>query len=324
MTQDSHSTLSATPEYLLTDACHEIGKLNFTGNVIPHHWYQVILKDNGKPDINAILILSDILYWYRPVEVRSEATGAVVGYRSKFKSDFLQRTSKSIAEQFGFSQRQVSDALGRLESSGFIKRHYRDLDMGEAGTLFNVQFIELIPEAIKKIQNPDTPRKILRHPSQNSTRGTTKIYEYTETSKETTKESNPYGCIGSDDPSRVSTQDDTEQIPENGLERPSASLQRREPKIARAKHVSTTESEHERLVGDLGSESKVQACYERLSEWKQDTPRSKWKKDDNRSIRRWVIDALKETAKPRSRPTPAQEANQFKFQPEGDSHGFKH
>ena len=50
----------------------QVGKINFIGNVIPHTWYKTILRENGKPNVNAIIILSDIVYWYRPKEVRDE------------------------------------------------------------------------------------------------------------------------------------------------------------------------------------------------------------------------------------------------------------
>lgn len=62
---------------------------------------------------------------------------------------------------------------------------------------------------------------------------------------------------------------------------------------SRAPHVSTSSEDHEKLVKDFGEET-VQRAYEKLSEWKSDTPKSKWKKNDHLAIKRWVIDALKE------------------------------
>ena len=40
----------------------QVGKINFIGNVIPHTWYKTILRENGKPNVNAIIILSDIVW----------------------------------------------------------------------------------------------------------------------------------------------------------------------------------------------------------------------------------------------------------------------
>jgi hypothetical protein len=65
------------------------------------------------------------------------------------------------------------------------------------------------------------------------------------------------------------------------------------PSIKRAPHVSTTEKDHEKLVAKFGAEC-IEAAYKILSEWKEDTPKSKWKKNDSRSLERWAIDAAKE------------------------------
>ena len=37
-------------------------RLQFTGNVIPSTWYHTIKKETGKPNLNAIIILADIVY----------------------------------------------------------------------------------------------------------------------------------------------------------------------------------------------------------------------------------------------------------------------
>jgi len=68
---------------------------------------------------------------------------------------------------------------------------------------------------------------------------------------------------------------------------------KRSEKVIRAPHVKTTDLEHARLVCDFGSE-RVRQAYDHLSQWKEDTPASKWKKDDNRTLRRWVFKALDE------------------------------
>ncbi len=68
------------------------------------------------------------------------------------------------------------------------------------------------------------------------------------------------------------------------------------PKIKRRDHVNTTAQEHSHLL-ELHSPEKVEVFYDTLNEWKEDTPRSKWKKNDSRSILRWVVDAVDEKAK---------------------------
>lgn len=64
----------------------------------------------------------------------------------------------------------------------------------------------------------------------------------------------------------------------------------------RANHVDTTDSEHEKLEEKYGKEMR-DWCYQRLSDWKIDTPKGKWKKCDYRSMIRWVADAYLEQKK---------------------------
>ena len=54
-----------------------VGKMNLTGNIIPESWYHTIINENGKTNTLAILILADIVYWYRPTEERDETTLSV-------------------------------------------------------------------------------------------------------------------------------------------------------------------------------------------------------------------------------------------------------
>ena len=108
----------------------QLSQMRITGNVIPSAWYQTIRKESGKPYLNAIVILADIVYWYRAAEVRSEGTGELVGYKKKFKADLLQRNYQQIADQFGISKRDASNAIVELENLGVVKRIFRKLNMG--------------------------------------------------------------------------------------------------------------------------------------------------------------------------------------------------
>lgn len=47
------------------DIVDEIGKLNFIGDIVPHTWYKTILRENNKTYLNTIIILVDIVHWYR-------------------------------------------------------------------------------------------------------------------------------------------------------------------------------------------------------------------------------------------------------------------
>lgn len=131
-----------------------MAQIQLTGNVTPQIWYRTITRENGKPHLLAIAILSDIVYWYRPIEIRDEGTGHIIGYRKKFKADILQRSYDQFAELFGESKRSVTDAVIRLEALGVIKRVLRTIDV--VGTKYNnVLFIELFPERLYELTYPD-------------------------------------------------------------------------------------------------------------------------------------------------------------------------
>lgn len=119
-----------------------IGKMHLEGNTIPHLWYENIRFENNKPDLIAIIILAEIVYWYRPTYMKDETTGQTLGMKKRFSADLLQRSYESFADQFGVSKRQAKDAIVRLENMGLIKRHFRTIN--PHGTpLSNVLFIEL-------------------------------------------------------------------------------------------------------------------------------------------------------------------------------------
>lgn len=136
--------------------------IDITGNITPPAWYQTITHENGKPNNTAIVLLSDIVYWYRPQEVRDERTGDFIGTRKKFKADLLQRSYTQLAEQFGFSKRQVADAVKELEKLGVIRRVFRNI-YAIGRTMNNVLFIELIPERLKEITYLNKSDKTMSH-----------------------------------------------------------------------------------------------------------------------------------------------------------------
>ena len=124
-----------------------VGRISITGNIIPQIWYKTITHPSGKPYLEAIVILSDIVYWYRSTEVRDERTGEVIAYRKRFKADLLQRSYADLAQQFGISKREATNAVVALEKIGVVRRHLRTIDVN--GTkMANVLFLELVPKAL--------------------------------------------------------------------------------------------------------------------------------------------------------------------------------
>lgn len=131
----------------------KIGEMNISGNIIPQSWYSTITRDTGKPYLTAIVILSDIVYWYRPTEVRDEGTGQIVSYKKKFSSDKLQRSYQQIADMFGVSKKDATNAVVYLEKLGVIKREFRKISINGV-VANNVLFIGLNPERLMEITYP--------------------------------------------------------------------------------------------------------------------------------------------------------------------------
>ncbi|NLY19895.1 MAG: DNA replication protein DnaD [Tissierellia bacterium] len=132
----------------------EVGKLAFIGDIIPHTWYKTILRDNEKPYLNAIIILADITYWYRPSEVREESSGQLLGFKKKFKEDLLQRSYGQMAERFGMSKREATNAIVFLEKLGVIERVFRTVKTPKI-ILNNVLYINLNVEKLEAITFPE-------------------------------------------------------------------------------------------------------------------------------------------------------------------------
>lgn len=123
-----------------------IGELHFEGNIIPHSWYQCadLKHSDGKPYYVAIVLLADLVYWYRPTVERDEYTNQVVAVRKKFAADKVFKDYETWGASFGFTKRQVRDAVGHLVEKRLITRELRD------GPL-NRPYLEPVPERIKEI-----------------------------------------------------------------------------------------------------------------------------------------------------------------------------
>lgn len=132
----------------------EIGTMNFTGNVIPMVWFKTIRYPSGMPHNNAIHILADIVYWYRPKEERDEESGQIIGIKKKFRDDYLQRSYDQMADAFGLSKKQATEAVKTLEKMGIIKRIFKTIQV-RGQILNNVLFIELIPKRLYEVTFPE-------------------------------------------------------------------------------------------------------------------------------------------------------------------------
>ncbi|MEH7218256.1 DnaD domain-containing protein [Bacillus toyonensis] len=135
----------------MANVVYEIGGINFKGNVVDHEWFNYITFSNGKPHIVAIMVLSEIVYWYRPTVIRDEIDGKVT-YKKKFKADKLQKNYQQLADTFGFTKLQVKRACDLLTDMLLIKIEFRTISVN-GKVLNNVMFVEPVPTEIKQISS---------------------------------------------------------------------------------------------------------------------------------------------------------------------------
>ena len=127
-----------------------VGKMAFTGNVIPESWYKTVVSANGRVNLLAVNLLGEIVYWYRPMEVRDERSGDVTWVKKFADEEYLQKSYAQICEKYNVSTKQAREALIVLEKLGVVKRHFRTIET-EMGKCPNVMYIELIPDALYKL-----------------------------------------------------------------------------------------------------------------------------------------------------------------------------
>ena len=95
----------------------QVATMNLTGNIIPESWYHTIINENGKTNTLAILILADIVYWYRPTEERDETTLSV-SYSKKFHDeDYLQRSYEQLMEKFPRAKKVIITLRGSINAN---------------------------------------------------------------------------------------------------------------------------------------------------------------------------------------------------------------
>ena len=132
-----------------------MGSIYISGNFIPSVWYRTITKENGKPYLLAIVILADIVYWYRPSEVRDQGTGHILGWKKKFSEDILRQSYQYYADLFGESKKTVKTAMDKLEKSQVIRREFRTVSYGDGLVSNNVMYVELIPDMLYRLTFPE-------------------------------------------------------------------------------------------------------------------------------------------------------------------------
>jgi DnaD/phage-associated family protein len=185
----------------------QIGELEIVGNIVPHLWYKNITFSSGKAHFVAIALLADIVYWYRPTMMRDDS-GMIKGARTKFKGDMLQKSYQAFADTYGFTKRQVKDAIDFLVDHHLLVREFRTISSSSI-ILNNVMYVQPIAENVKRVMNercnvselvsicpPVTPERTTSSPSKEGLshqgKGAPEVEEgtYTESTSKNPSENN--------------------------------------------------------------------------------------------------------------------------------------
>ncbi len=132
----------------MNKVCEQMKSINIEGNIIPISWYKHIKTKNGSIDHVAITLLADIIYWYRPIEIRDQTSGNIIEYKQKFRADKLQKSYGEYAALFGYSKRQVKRAIDNLVDLSLLNREFRNIRTKSGLPINNVMFLEPIIDNI--------------------------------------------------------------------------------------------------------------------------------------------------------------------------------
>lgn len=138
----------------LPKTVQEAGEIQLHGTLIDDGWFQHLRFDNGEPYMIAILVLSEIFYWYKPTVIKDENSGKIIEMKKKFNADKLQKDYKALGAKFGVSTRTAKSACYFLRDRGLITIELRTVPVvikGKPTNLGNVTFFEPVLDNIRKI-----------------------------------------------------------------------------------------------------------------------------------------------------------------------------
>ena len=132
---------------------------------IQDEWFKHIRFDDGKPHLQAMFLLSDVVYCYQPRVVEDPRTGIVLCYERRFEGEMLQRDAEYY-ERYGFTEKQYRTALDRLCEIGVCFRvTVAKVDFvdgnGATRTRYSVPYIGLDTQILYEITVPVEIRYLL-------------------------------------------------------------------------------------------------------------------------------------------------------------------
>lgn len=114
--------------------------------MIPDSWHKALQKETGKSYLLAEMVLSRLLFAYRPRPVEGRK-GLFSHY---FAGELYQVSYESLAEMLNQSKGQVKTAVLYLEEKGLIRRHLKTI-VSHGVKLSNVLFISIDFEKVSAI-----------------------------------------------------------------------------------------------------------------------------------------------------------------------------
>ncbi len=129
------------------------------GNLIANSWYRHLRYPNGKANMNAIAILAEIFYWYRPKKFDPTTGDWSSGQRKKFRDDKLQKSYKELSAKLGITKKQATLAVDFLVDQGILIREFRTVTTTKGVKLFNVMYLSINTANLEKITYPTLETK---------------------------------------------------------------------------------------------------------------------------------------------------------------------
>lgn len=101
------------------------GKLFKAGDVILHEWYKQFLLEDGNADVVAIIMLGDIVAWYR--NGTADYSGYFGGQAPVLDGDSLIISYEYYDRKFNFKESKARRALARLDNHRVLKKGFKNI-----------------------------------------------------------------------------------------------------------------------------------------------------------------------------------------------------
>lgn len=133
-----------------SQAALDTATLEITGNILSPQWMKYLRTPrSNQPYPCAALVLAEVIYrnkpWYDPDTDE---------WYKGFKSDKWQMNYQQVGDRWGYTKRQVREAVYYLRDLGLIAIEYRTITLANGDKLTKRPFVEPVVEQIIKISSP--------------------------------------------------------------------------------------------------------------------------------------------------------------------------